>query len=89
MFYLIAIEPGDENHSWGVMVPDLQGCHSAGENLTECLTNAREAIELHLEGLAEEGQVILAQPDLTINHHENPDYQGCIWGVVEVTVPNQ
>ena len=33
MRYTIAIEPGDENHTFGVIVPDLPGCYSAGDTL--------------------------------------------------------
>jgi predicted RNase H-like HicB family nuclease len=40
----------------GVVVPDLPGCFSAGDTLDEALTNAREAILLHLEGLLDDGQ---------------------------------
>ncbi len=41
----------DENTDFGVMVPDIPGCYSAGETYDEALNNAREAIECHLEGL--------------------------------------
>ena len=53
MRYPIAIETGDSKHAFGVVVPDLPGCFSAGDTLDEALTNAREAILLHLEGLLE------------------------------------
>lgn len=33
MRYPIAIEPGDDTHAWGVVVPDLPGCFSAGTTL--------------------------------------------------------
>jgi predicted RNase H-like HicB family nuclease len=46
MRYPIAIETGDEKHAYGVVVPDLPGCFSAGDNLDEALTNARAAILL-------------------------------------------
>ena len=32
MKYPIAIEPGDEDHAWGVVVPDLPGCFSAADS---------------------------------------------------------
>jgi len=56
MRYPIAIESGDSKHAYGVVVPDLPGCFSAGDTLDEALTNAREAILLHLEGLLDDGQ---------------------------------
>ena len=45
----------DANSDYGVTVPDLPGCYSAGETLDETLAWTREAIELHLEGLIAEG----------------------------------
>ena len=32
MRYPIAIEPGDDTHAFGVIVPDLPGCYSAGDS---------------------------------------------------------
>ena len=57
MRYPIAIETGDSKHACGVVVPDLPGCFSAGDTLDEALTNAREAILLHLEGLLDDGRM--------------------------------
>ena len=54
MRYPIAIETGDADHAFGVVVPDLPGCFSAGGTLDEALSNAREAILLHLEVLLDE-----------------------------------
>ena len=36
--------------------PALEGCHSQGATLAEALENAKEAIALYLEVLAEEGK---------------------------------
>ena len=55
MRYPIAIESGDAKHAYGVVVPDLPGCFSAGDNLDEALTKAREAILLHLDRLLDDG----------------------------------
>jgi predicted RNase H-like HicB family nuclease len=43
-----AIETGDAKHVFGVVVPDLPGCFSAGDTLDDALINSREAILLHL-----------------------------------------
>ncbi|WP_301101676.1 type II toxin-antitoxin system HicB family antitoxin [Propionivibrio sp.] len=40
MRYPIAIEPGDETHAFGVAVPDLPGCFSAGDTLDEAIDSA-------------------------------------------------
>jgi predicted RNase H-like HicB family nuclease len=55
MRYPIAVETGDAKHAYGVVVPDLPGCFSAGDTLDEALTNSQEAILLHLEGLLNDG----------------------------------
>ncbi|HSH09097.1 MAG TPA: type II toxin-antitoxin system HicB family antitoxin [Oceanipulchritudo sp.] len=54
MKYTIVIEKGE--HSWGAYVPDLPGCVAAAESREEVVTLIREAIELHLDGLLEDGK---------------------------------
>ncbi|WP_108653147.1 type II toxin-antitoxin system HicB family antitoxin [Dongshaea marina] len=85
MLYTIAIEPGDEQHAYGVIVPDIPGCFSGGDTLDEAYKNAKEAIELHLEGLAEDRDKLPeAQPiDIYAN---DPEYQGFIMGVIEIDI---
>lgn len=56
MRYLVVVEKGAT--SFGAYVPDLPGCVAAGESKDEVLSLIREAIELHLEGLKEDGQPI-------------------------------
>lgn len=56
MRYLVVVEKGPS--SFGAYVPDLPGCIAAGESKDEVLSLIRDAIELHLEGLKEEGQPI-------------------------------
>ena len=41
-----------------VEAPALPGCYSQGESVEEALENVREAIELYLEALREEGTQI-------------------------------
>ena len=55
MHYPIAIETGTRKHAYGVVVPDLPGCFSAGDTLDEAMDNAREAIELWLEVAIDDG----------------------------------
>ena len=85
MFYPIAIEPGDEQHAFGVIVPDLPGCYSASDTLDEAINQAKEAIALHLEGLAEDGEAIPV-PSAISEHVNNPEYTGFIWGVVDMDI---
>jgi predicted RNase H-like HicB family nuclease len=53
MKYLIVIEPSDTGFS--AYSPHLPGCVSTGATRQEVERNMQEAIELHLEGLREEG----------------------------------
>jgi len=83
MKYPIAIEPGDNNHAFSVVVPDLPGCFSAGDTLDEALDNAKEAIDLWLETVIDDGgDVPEAQPFST--HQTNPEFAGWIWAIINV-----
>jgi predicted RNase H-like HicB family nuclease len=42
--------------SYGISFPDVPGCISAGDTLETCLANGEEALNFHLDGLAEDGQ---------------------------------
>ncbi len=73
----------DTSSDYGVTVPDLPGCFSAGETIDEALTQVVEAIETHLEGMLIDGETIPAPT--SIEHHQaNPDYAGGIWALVSV-----
>ncbi len=45
----------EEVGGFSVVCPSLPGCHSQGESLEEALANAREAVELWLEVMKEDG----------------------------------
>ena len=57
MEYSVIIHKAEEGGYW-VEVPALSGCYSQGETLEETLANAKDAIELYLEVLKEEGQSV-------------------------------
>ena len=69
MRYLVVIEPTDTGFS--ACSPDLPGCVSAGAALEEVERNMQEAIELHLEGLREDGYPI-PQPRTSSSYVEIP-----------------
>ncbi|GCL44138.1 type II toxin-antitoxin system HicB family antitoxin [Anabaena sp. FACHB-1250] len=54
--YTVIYERGQTN--WGAYVPDLPGCVSIGDTLAEVQENIKEAIELYLEVLKEDGKPI-------------------------------
>ena len=85
MLYPIAIEPGDDTRAFGVVVPDIPGCFSAGDTLDEAIVNAREAIDFHLDGLAEDNADIPVASSIT-KHQTNSEYAGWIWAVVDVDI---
>jgi len=51
--FSIVSEPDDGG--FHVFVPALPGCHSFGETVEEARKNIVEAIDLHVEGLIENG----------------------------------
>lgn len=75
----------DDGVRYGVTVPDLPGCFSAGDTLDEALENVREAIDLHLEGMAEDGEPLPGLRPLP-EHQANPDYANGLWALVDVEV---
>ena len=73
----------DEGTAYGVSVPDLPGCFSAGDSFDEALENVIEAIEFHLEGLAEEGMDIPKAEPIDA-HLDKPVYADGTWGFVDI-----
>ncbi|MFI5403592.1 MAG: type II toxin-antitoxin system HicB family antitoxin [Planctomycetota bacterium] len=53
MRYMVVIERGKT--SWGAHVPDLPGCIAVGRTRDLTLGLVREAIELHITALKEDG----------------------------------
>ena len=58
MRYAIVIEKAEGNYS--AYVPDLPGCIATGATVPEVDAEIRESIELHLEGMREDGLAIPA-----------------------------
>ncbi len=83
MRYPIAIEAGDDRNAFGVVVPDLPGCFSAGDTLDEALTNASEAIALWIETVLDDGGTV-PPPGRIETHRTNADYNGWIWALAEI-----
>lgn len=84
--YIALFEETDGNI--GVIFPDFVGCVSCGKNKKEALKNGREALELHLEGMAEDGDDIPLQSDLDkVNEWLDECEGSCHLNWVEVTLP--
>ena len=56
MRYAIVIENAGANYS--AYVPDLPGCIATGATVEEVEASIRDAIELHLEGMRQDGTPI-------------------------------
>lgn len=83
MRYPILIEEGTETAAFGVVVPDLPGCFSAGDTLDEALEAAREAVAAWLDSALDAGETIPA-PSKLEDARRLPGFAGCAVGVVDV-----
>lgn len=73
----------DPDRDYGVTVPDLPGCFSAGESLDDALESTIEAIECHVEGLLIDDEEI-PSPASIETHRGNPDFADGIWALIDV-----
>ncbi|HAU0213575.1 TPA: type II toxin-antitoxin system HicB family antitoxin [Legionella pneumophila] len=73
----------DQQSDFGVSIPDIPGCYSAGSTYDEALTNAIEAIECHLEGLLmdNESLPVGTTMDRWINDEE---FHGGVWAFIDI-----
>ena len=56
--FKVILEPDLKDGGFVVTCPTLQGCYSQGETVPEAMANIKEAIELCLEEMAEQGEEI-------------------------------
>jgi len=82
MYFPIAIHK-DADSDYGVTVPDLPVCFSAGSTIDEAMLMAREAIELHLDVLIEDGREVPVPSDIE-SLRSNPDLVDAIWAIVSI-----
>ena len=75
----------DDTSGYGVSVPDLPGCFSAGDSLDDAIESTHEAIACHLEGLLMDGEMVPERAPLE-THQANRAYKGGIWAVVAVDI---
>ncbi|WP_457299252.1 type II toxin-antitoxin system HicB family antitoxin [Phyllobacterium sp. P5_D12] len=81
MRYPIAIELGSETTAFGVVVPDLPGCFSAGDTLDEAMSGAEEAAAAWVDAALDAGESIPAPSGLEALR-TNPEYAGWMIGVI-------
>lgn len=85
MNYPIVIETGSETQAFGVIVPDLPGCFSAGDTFDEAVSSAAEAITLWIEDAIENGQNV-PRPSPLDELRAGSEWSGpeWIWGFAAV-----
>ncbi len=81
MRYPIAIEPGTDTTAFGVVVPDLPGCFSAGDTLDHAMAGAEEAAAAWIDAALDAGSAIPAPSSLDALRLL-PDYEGWAFGVI-------
>ncbi len=84
MRYPVVIEPGTDATAYGVIVPDLPGCFSAGDTLDEAMSNVEEAIAAWIDAAVDAGQAIPHPSDLETLRKAHKVYKGWVWGLVKV-----
>ena len=83
MRYPIAIEPGTETTAFGVVVPDLPGCFSAGDSLDEALAGAEEAAAAWIDAALDAGSAI-PPPSILDAVRDSPAFAGWTFGVITI-----
>jgi predicted RNase H-like HicB family nuclease len=83
MRYPIAIEIGTDTTAYGVVVPDLPGCFSAGDTIDEAVAAAEEAAAAWIDATLDAGGAVPA-PSSIEALRERPEYAGWAFGVVSV-----
>lgn len=71
----------ERRSAFGVTIPDIPGCFTAGDTLDEALRNVQEAVETYLHG---ETEVPVASPlDKWVR---DPDYADGVFALVDVNL---
>jgi len=83
MRYPIVIEEGSDNTAYGVAVPDLPGCFSAGDTLDEALDAAKEAAAAWVDAALDDGTAIPAPSSLDAVRRL-PAYAGWTVGILDL-----
>lgn len=86
MKFTIAIEAGTKKAAFGVVVPDLPGCFSAGDTIEQAFDNVREAIDAHCEMIAEDKGELPKTRSMTDWQRDPQFKKGWTWGIVDVPI---
>ncbi|AHB11135.1 type II toxin-antitoxin system HicB family antitoxin [Zymomonas mobilis] len=83
MRYPVAIEPDTKSTAFGIVVPDLPGCFSAGDTMDEAIANAEEAASAWIDATLDSGQDI-PEPSSISDLYKDPDYKGWSFGFINI-----
>ena len=83
MRYPVAIEPGNADQAFGVVVPDLPGCFSAGDTLDEAMSGVEEAAAAWIDATLDAGGDLPA-PSALDDIRGRPEFSGWSFGVVSL-----
>ncbi|MEE1890142.1 type II toxin-antitoxin system HicB family antitoxin [Pseudomonas carassii] len=81
MNLLVVLHKSRETY-YGVTIPDVPGCFSAGATVPQALENVQEALALHYEGLVADGAPLPQVQEMDV-HVDNPEYAGGLWALVD------
>ncbi len=84
MRYPVVIEPGNDESAYGVVVPDLPGCFSAGDSLDEALVQAQQAVGAWIDAALDAGTDIPAPTPLEVLRARHKAWKHWVWALVEV-----
>ena len=83
MRYPIAIEPRTERTAYGVAIPDLPGCFSAGDTLEQAIAGAEEAGLAWIDAALDAGEAV-PPPSSLEDIRAKPEYAGWILSLVTI-----
>ena len=93
MKYPVYIHSEEGIEGYGVVVPDLLGCVSHGDDVEDAFRMACEAVQLHVEEMVEDGDDLPASRDIEeiVEKDDLADYQSGqgFWAFVTVQIPMQ
>lgn len=87
MISYVALLRKEADSDYGVEFPDFPGCVSAGRTLEEAQRQARRALELHLAGMAEDGEPISSPSSLDEIFASDWEARGAVPFLVTVEEP--
>lgn len=83
MRYPILVEEGTDSTAFGVVVPDLPGCFSAGDTLDEAVEAAKEAAAAWIDAALDRGMPVPAPSSLQ-SARKLRGYKGWAVGLIEL-----